>query len=135
MNVRGSMLEGFPLARRALAIIGSTLKYEITTIKLEVVGLSRRKMLKVSISIMFINTHGLSHAPMYTYAFLTTKGTLFFVSRLLGPRVCGRQENKTKKKLTEHERVQFLGTTEHEMMPHTHATRQKPHTEHERVQF
>ena len=40
-----------------------------------------------------------------------------------------------KTKNTEHERVQFLGTTEHERMPYTHATRQKTHTEHERVQF
>ena len=32
---------------------------------------------------------------------------------------------KKKQKNTEHERVQFLGTTEHEMGPYTHATRQK----------
>ena len=36
-------------------------------------------------------------------------GHTFFVSRLLGPRVCGREEKKKrKKKHTEHERVQFL---------------------------
>ena len=36
-----------------------------------------------------------------------TKATLFFFfSRLLGPRVCGRQKKKRKKKQTEHERVQ-----------------------------
>ena len=42
------------------------------------------------------------------------KATLVFVSRLLGHRVCGRQEKKTKKQHIEHERVQVLGTTEHE---------------------
>ena len=36
----------------------------------------------------------------------------------------GRKEKKVKKH-TERERVQFLGTTEHERMPYTHATRQK----------
>ena len=40
-----------------------------------------------------------------------------------------------KKKLIEHERVQFLGTTEHERGPYTHATWQKTHTELDRVQF
>ena len=47
----------------------------------------------------------------------------------------GRRKKKRKKKHTEHERVQFLGTTEHERGPYTHATRQKTHTEHDRVQF
>ena len=45
------------------------------------------------------------------------------------------RKTKTKKKHTEHERVQFLGTIEHERGPYTHATWQKTHTEHERVQF
>ena len=77
---------------------------------------------------------------------LGIKALLFFVSRLLGPRVCGRQEKKKrKKKHTEHERVQFLGTTEHERGPYTHATRRKTYwtregavlstTEHERVPY
>ena len=42
---------------------------------------------------------------------------------------------KKAKKHTEHERLQFWGTTEHERVPYTHATRQKTHTERERVQF
>ena len=46
----------------------------------------------------------------------------------------GRRK-KNEKKHTEHERVQFFGTTEHERMPYTHAAPQKTHTEHERVQF
>ena len=41
---------------------------------------------------------------------------------------------KKQKQHTEHERVQFWGTTEHERGPFTHAKRQKTHTEHERVQ-
>ena len=50
---------------------------------------------------------------------------------------------KKPKKHTEHERVQFLGTTEHERRPYTHAMRQKhtlegavlSTTEHERVPY
>ena len=39
----------------------------------------------------------------------------------------GRKKTK-RKKHTEHERVQFLGTTEHERGPYTHATQLKKHT-------
>ena len=74
------------------------------------------------------------NSPTYCRAFLSlfpsasAKLTLmhvFFVSRLLEPRVCGRQEEKKNEKHTEDERVQFLGTTEHERGPYTHATRKK----------
>ena len=46
----------------------------------------------------------------------------------------GRKKTKNEKKHTEHESVQFLGTTEHERGPYTHGTRQK-YTEHERVPY
>ena len=59
---------------------------------------------------------------------------LFFFSLTRGS--CMRPaEKKNEKKHTEHERVQCLGTTEHERGPYTHATRQKTHTEHERVPY
>ena len=64
-----------------------------------------------------------------------SKGTLFFCFSLTRA-LCMRPAGKNKrKKHTEHEMVQFLGTTEHERGPYTHATRQKTHNEHERVQF
>ena len=59
----------------------------------------------------------------------------FFCFSLTRGRVCGRQQKQSKQKHTEHERVQFWGTTEHERVPYTHATRQRTHTEHKRVQF
>ena len=50
----------------------------------------------------------------------------FFVSRLVGGRVCGRQrQQKANKTHTEQERVQFRGTAEHERGPCAHATREK----------
>ena len=48
---------------------------------------------------------------------------------------CMRPAAKKTNKNTEHERVQFWGTTEHERGPYTRATRQKIHTEHEMMQF
>ena len=45
---------------------------------------------------------------------------------------CMRPAAKKRKKHTEHERGQFLGTTEHERGPYTHITRQK-HTLNARV--
>ena len=50
---------------------------------------------------------------------LGCKGTLFlfFVSRLLGPRVCGRQEKKRKKTHWAREGA-VLSTNEHERGPH-----------------
>ena len=58
-------------------------------------------------------------------------GFLFCVSRLLGIVYAAG----SKRKHPEHERVQFLGTTEHERRTYTHATRQKTQTEHKSVQF
>ena len=60
---------------------------------------------------------------------------LFFLFLAYSGLVYANGREKNEKKHTEHERVQFLGTTEHERMPYTHATRRKTHTEHERVQF
>ena len=53
------------------------------------------------------------------------RGGFFLFLAYLGS--CMRLAAKKKqKKLTEHERVQFWGTTEHERRePYTHATRQK----------
>ena len=64
-----------------------------------------------------------------------TKGTLFFLFLAYSGLVYAAGRKKNEKKTHEHERVQFLGTTEHERGPYTHATWQKTHTEHERVQF
>ena len=50
------------------------------------------------------------------------KARLFY-SSLTRARVCGLKQ--IKRKITEHERVQFSGTTEHERGPSTHATRKK----------
>ena len=41
--------------------------------------------------------------------------------------LCMRPAETKRKKHTEHEKVQFLGTTEHERGPYTHATRQNTH--------
>ena len=60
---------------------------------------------------------------------------LFFLAYSGLVYAAGRKKKNEKKKHTEHERVQFLGTTEHERGPYMHATRHKTHTEHERVQF
>ena len=55
----------------------------------------------------------------------SVRGVFFcFVSRLLGV-VYAADSKKNVKKHTDHERVQFWGTTEHERGPYTHATRQK----------
>ena len=69
------------------------------------------------------------------YGSLVSKATLFLFLAYSGLVYAAGRKEKKRKKHTEHERVQFLGTTEHERMPYTHATRQKTHTEHERVQF
>ena len=63
------------------------------------------------------------------------KAALFLFLAYSGLVYAAGREKKNEKKHTEHERVQFLGTTEHERGPYTHAPRQKTHTEHERVQF
>ena len=60
------------------------------------------------------------------------------MSRLLGVVYAAGSKKKAKQKHTEHERVQFWGTTEHERVPYTRGglTRTpygKKHTEHERV--
>ena len=47
------------------------------------------------------------------FLFLAYSGLVYAVGR----------RKKRKKKHTEHKRVQFLGTTEHEREPYTHATR------------
>ena len=68
---------------------------------------------------------------------LDTKGTLFcfFVSRLLGPRVCGRQEEtKTKKTHWAREGAVVGYHWAREGALHARHTA-KTHTEHERVQF
>ena len=57
------------------------------------------------------------------YYFLSFLGEAFFLAYSGS---CMRPAAKKEaKKHTEHERVQFLGTTEHERGPYTHATRQK----------
>ena len=60
----------------------------------------------------------------YSVTKFYNKGALFyfFVSRLLGGLACGwkKKIKNENKKHTEHERVHFLGHTEHERMP-THA--------------
>ena len=61
----------------------------------------------------------------------TVRGGFFLCFFLLGV-VYAAGSKKKAKKHTEHERVQFLGTTEHERGPYTHATRQK-HTLNTRV--
>ena len=62
---------------------------------------------------------------------IMAKGRLFFVSRLLGVVYAAG----SKKKHTEHERVQFWGTTEHERGALHARHTAKTHTEHERMQF
>ena len=48
---------------------------------------------------------------------------------------CMRPAGKNRKKTLSTRECSFLGTTEPERGPYTHATWQKTHTEHERVQF
>ena len=70
----------------------------------------------------------LASAKRRLAAFLVVRtilGEFFFVSRLLG--VVYAAGSKIKSTHTEHERVQFWGTTEHERGPYTHATRQNTH--------
>ena len=57
----------------------------------------------------------------------------FSLSRASCMRPAGKK--KRKKNTLSTRGCSFLGTTEHERGPYTHATRQKTHTEHERVQF
>ena len=60
------------------------------------------------------------------------RGGFFFVSRFLGVLYAAGSKKKSKKKPTEHERVQFWGTTEHERGAF-HARHMAKHTLNTRV--